>query len=128
MLESFYILLNILFSACFARYQEKMSELKETPELVKQMKQFEDLAEELTKYTGKNITEPMDFFLLYHTLATQQSLGLSLPEWTRDMFPNGRLYDAAIFYYKLSSYNELNRLNGGKFESKAHKSYKLSNY
>lgn len=73
--------------------------------------------EKLSKYVGKNITSIFDLFILYHTLGVQASMNLSLPEWSHNIFPRGKLYDATILQYKLYNYNnELIRLNGGKFK------------
>lgn len=125
----FYIILSLSLFICFARYRQEFSEVKQSPEVLAQTKQFENLKEYLRKYTGKNMTDMMDLFTLYHTLYTEKSLGLPLPEWTRSVFPRGRLYDAAVFQYKLYSYNDkLNRLNGGKLKSEAYESYELTNY
>lgn len=91
--------------------------------------QFDDFNEKMTKYTGKNITGLMDLFILYQNLYTEYYLSLPLPKWTREIFPYGRLYDAAISQYNMFSYNnELTKLNGGKFKLKAYKSFEFSNY
>lgn len=98
-----------------------LSKIQQTPEALAEIEQFDDLREKLTWYTGKNITNLTDLFLLYQTLNTEHWLNLILPEWTQDIFPHGRLFDALILYYKLQSYNdELTRLNGGKLKSKAY--------
>ncbi|KAL0124484.1 hypothetical protein PUN28_006376 [Cardiocondyla obscurior] len=38
---------------------------------------------------------------------------LPLPEWTRDIFPNGKLLNATLLFFELFSYEKLNNLNGG---------------
>lgn len=77
---------------------------------------FADLKKQLSIYTGKNITSLYDLLLIFSTLSTESALGLRLPEWTRSIFPNGKLLDAFILQLDLFSYGSLNKLNGGMFE------------
>ena len=52
---------------------------------------------------------------LYHLFVAQTAMNLTLPEWTKKYFPQGKLLDGTIMEYELFSYNEkLKRLNGGK--------------
>lgn len=44
----------------------------------------------------------------------QVDAGLQLPDWTRNIFPDGKLKEAALMEYIITSYNdELKRLTGG---------------
>ncbi|KAI4503664.1 hypothetical protein M0802_001067 [Mischocyttarus mexicanus] len=90
------------------------NKLQESPEFKKENAQYDDLKAELTKYTGKNISTPIDISYLYHTLTSESFLGLPLPGWTKPFYPHGRLYNATLFSYKSYSYNKpLRRLYGG---------------
>ncbi|XP_032676117.1 venom acid phosphatase Acph-1-like [Odontomachus brunneus] len=105
---------GLLFPYNCPTYQQKLLKVSQTPKAIAEEKQFDDLKEEMTKYTGKNITSLTGLFGLYHTLYTEYYLGLPLPEWTQKVFPYGRLYDASILQYNMLSYNdELTKLNGG---------------
>ncbi|EFN86267.1 Testicular acid phosphatase-like protein [Harpegnathos saltator] len=115
---------GLLGSLVCPTYQEKLTEIRKTPEVIEQAAQFDDVKERLIKYTGFNITNVLHFFTIYHTLYTQHYLNLSLPEWTQNFFPNGSLLDATIFVYNLLSYNEeLTKLNGGKFRNQQHTNF-----
>lgn len=72
---------------------------------------------DLSKPVGRNITSLYDLFVLYNILLMQSSMNVTLPDWSRDIFPYGELYDASLFQYKLYNYNdELIKLSGGKFK------------
>lgn len=72
--------------------------------------------ETMTQQTGKNMTNIHDLFLLYQTFATEVSLGLQLPNWTADVFPDGKLLDAALLQYDIFNYNnKLLQYSAGKF-------------
>ncbi|XP_012261649.2 venom acid phosphatase Acph-1-like [Athalia rosae] len=82
-------------------YRERLSEL-------------EDLSKCLEKATGKEYKTILDMALLYIYLSQEAASGRKLPEWTKGIFPNGRLLDAATFYFDIQTRNdELRRLSGG---------------
>lgn len=69
---------------------------------------------QLTEWTGKNISTPWDMYYIYHTLMAESSLGLTLPEWSHAIFPNGELLNATIFSYNIANSTPLlKRLYGG---------------
>jgi len=82
-------------------------------------KKYDDLLKMTSYYTGLNITDFLGLYALYRTLAAETAMGLSLPEWTRDIFPNGKLTDAVITYYSLLDDDDrLTNLNSGMFKQK----------
>ncbi|XP_018403581.1 PREDICTED: uncharacterized protein LOC108780391 [Cyphomyrmex costatus] len=84
------------------------------PKTQKQMSQFTNLMNELTKLTGKKIEKPIDFYYLYHTFMSESFLNLTLPKWAYDYFPDGPLFDAIIAAYNISnSTPTLKRLYAG---------------
>lgn len=110
---------------CFDfRYLKKLESVQSLPEVVKDVEMFKPLMQALSHYTGKNITNTNQMYYLYHDLMAEKSMNLSLPKWTRSLFPYGSLWEATILEYDIVSYNdELKRLNGGK----NNKSYQLPN-
>jgi len=85
----------------------------------KKTEEFDDLIKMTSKSTGLNITDFIGITLLYGTLEAESAMGLSLPEWTRDIFPYGNLTDALITYYSLLSEDDrLTNLNSGMFIQK----------
>jgi len=71
-----------------------------------------------SKYTGLNITDFIGIALLYGTLEAESAMGLSLPEWTQDIFPNGKLTDAMVSSSSILGYDQLTNLNAGMFKQK----------
>lgn len=103
---------NIQFPDC--RYLEEYDKVLELSEYKKEFAEFEDLAIELTKSTGKNITTTLNMANLYHSLMAVYSMNLPLPAWTKSIFPYGRLHNATLFAYKTSNYNKsLRKIYGG---------------
>lgn len=77
---------------------------------------YADLMDHLTNVTGKDIRKPLDLYYMYHTLMSEYSLDLPLPDWAYEIFPQGKLLDAAIASYKIANYNtRLRRLYGGPY-------------
>ncbi|XP_033302567.1 venom acid phosphatase Acph-1-like isoform X1 [Bombus vosnesenskii] len=77
---------------------------------------YSKLMRQLTEWTGKNISTPWDMYYIYHTLMAESSLGLTLPEWSHAIFPNGELLNATIFSYNIANSTPLlKRLYGGPF-------------
>ncbi|XP_014611315.1 PREDICTED: venom acid phosphatase Acph-1-like [Polistes canadensis] len=105
---------NLFLADECPRYLDEYNKVLESSEFKKESERYKDLAIELTKYTGHNISTPLHFTHLYETLMIQYYTGLSLPAWTKPFFPNGRLYDAALFGIKIGNYNKsLRKLYGG---------------
>lgn len=91
-----------------------MLKVLQLDDVLAEIESYKTFMQNLTKLTGKEIISPYDMYNLHMGLTAQAFMNLTLPEWTNDMFPNGRLKDAIEFYYRLVSYNEkLRRLNGG---------------
>ncbi|XP_015180247.1 PREDICTED: venom acid phosphatase Acph-1-like [Polistes dominula] len=96
------------------RYLDEYNKVLESADFKRDIEPYEDLISELTKYTGKNISTPLDISYLYHTLMAEYSMGLPLPAWTKPLFPYGRLYNATIVAYKAANYNKsLRKIYGG---------------
>lgn len=91
--------------------------MRRSSEVIKKIAEFDDLMKKVSNYTNRDIKFE-DLINLYVTLYVQLYMELNLPKWTQDIFPNGKLFDAAVFYFKLLSYKQLNNLNGGMFKLK----------
>ncbi|XP_054016298.1 venom acid phosphatase Acph-1-like [Hylaeus anthracinus] len=77
---------------------------------------YSGLMRQLTEWTGKNITTPLNMYYLYHTLMAERSLGLALPKWTEGIFPYGRLWNATVFAYDIANSTPLlRRLYSGPY-------------
>lgn len=105
---------NLFLGDDCPRYLDEYNKLLESSEYKKEIEQYIDFMNELTKYTGKNISTPLDIYYIYHTLMAEYSMGLPLPAWTKPLFPNGRLYNGILFAYKVANYNKsMRRIYGG---------------
>ncbi|GLV41158.1 uncharacterized protein CBL_04682 [Carabus blaptoides fortunei] len=59
----------------------------------------------VNQHTGLNATRPVDLMLIYFALATQESLGLRLPEWSSMVYPYA-LTEMAVMEYNLRTFND----------------------
>lgn len=83
--------------------------------VIKEVEQFRLFMNNLTELTGKNINTTYTMWNLYHTFVSETSMGLTIPKWAEEIFPNGKLFDAAVIEYRHANYNKkLRRLYGGK--------------
>ncbi|XP_017758689.1 PREDICTED: venom acid phosphatase Acph-1-like [Eufriesea mexicana] len=88
----------------------------QSPEGKHELAKYNKLMEELTVWTGKNISTPWDLYNLYHTLMAEYSLGYNLPNWTKNIFPYGELWNATVFSYDIANSTPLlKRLYGGPY-------------
>ncbi|XP_076762931.1 venom acid phosphatase [Xylocopa sonorina] len=88
----------------------------QSPEGKQQLSKYNNLMQQLTRWTGKNISTPWDLYYVYHTLMAEQSLGLTLPAWAKNIFPYGELWNATVFSYNIASSTPLLRkLYGGPY-------------
>lgn len=96
------------------RYIDELERVKSLPEVVSMVDEYRPLMSYLTNHTGELINDTDDMWILYHNLVSEQAVGLELPEWTQEVFPDGELRDATILEYDIFSYNDLlKRINGG---------------
>lgn len=96
------------------RYIKEYQRVLKTPEVIQKMNEFSEMNSNLTKWSGKNISTPLDMYSLYNVLMAEWMMNLPLPEWTHSVFPDGQLKDGIIYSYEVSNSNtKLKRLFGG---------------
>lgn len=81
-----------------AMYAEQLAEKNSDPK-------FNEVFENLSKYTNQTVRSVLDVDYLYSTLATEQEAGLKLPEWTKNLFPH-KMRLPFMLSLALLSYNE----------------------
>ncbi|XP_026673949.1 venom acid phosphatase Acph-1-like [Ceratina calcarata] len=95
-------------------YAVEYQRVLQSPEGRAGISKYSTLMKNLTNWTGKNITTPLDMYYLYHTLMAEYSMGYTLPHWTKDIFPKGELFDGTVFSYDIANSTPLlKRLYGG---------------
>ncbi|XP_039448381.1 prostatic acid phosphatase [Culex pipiens pallens] len=100
------------------RYHEAANAVLESGEIRQLMVDNLELFDNLTRITGMDIRTPDDVQSLYATLRAESEFGLTLPEWTRDYYPE-KLLPLTKLSYVLNVYNdELKKLKGGPFLKK----------
>ncbi|XP_001605452.1 venom acid phosphatase Acph-1 [Nasonia vitripennis] len=96
-------------------YLEERKKTESLPEIQAKIESIQGFLKNLTELTGKNFTIPNDIYNLYHILIAESYMGLAIPQWTRGIFPHGKLLDGINLEYEMFSYSEAQRrLNGGK--------------
>ncbi|XP_076394727.1 venom acid phosphatase Acph-1 isoform X2 [Megachile rotundata] len=104
-----------IYGGIFCKGFKKMvSNVEQTDEGVKRyIKENKDIYEYLSQHTGANITQDK-VFNLRQILFAQRDIGLELPEWTKPVFPDGKLDElAASDIIIRSRTTKLKQLTGG---------------
>ncbi|KAJ8664800.1 hypothetical protein QAD02_006462, partial [Eretmocerus hayati] len=106
---------NFMSARHCPRYDSEYDRVSEMPEVKSEVDKVKNVMEYLSNYTGKNVSHPSNMLSLYHLLDAESSSNQKLPEWTKEVFPNGPLVHGATLAYRIKSYSTLQRkLNGGK--------------
>ncbi|KAK0182663.1 hypothetical protein PV327_000776 [Microctonus hyperodae] len=95
-------------------YNEELKRVENSDEVIAQVRKFGSLMENLTQWTGTRISSSSHVLNLYNTLMAEFSMGLKLPEWTKNIFPTGPLLDVTILRLIILNYNtKLRKLFNG---------------
>ncbi|XP_076687426.1 venom acid phosphatase [Andrena cerasifolii] len=97
-------------------YLAEYDRVLQSPQGQKELSKYSNFMQQLTEWTGKNISTPWDMFYVYHTLMAEYSLGLTLPDWAYKVFPRGELWNATVFAYDIATSTPLlRRLYAGPY-------------
>ncbi|KAJ8682011.1 hypothetical protein QAD02_017803 [Eretmocerus hayati] len=106
----------LLFPRYCPRFFKELEKAKSSPEYQKLLEPFRDLMEYLEFFTGKEIKESFDMFLLYHSLKAMHSMNETLPQWAENYFPNGLLLNGTFLEYHAMKFNDwMRKINGGTY-------------
>ncbi|XP_020281945.1 lysosomal acid phosphatase-like isoform X2 [Pseudomyrmex gracilis] len=104
--------LMLIWNTC-PKYTQLRSSVHDLPEIRKVEDNNKELFRELTNFTGIPIATIEDVGSLYSTLTAEDHMGLMLPEWTKNYYPN-KLEPLMLYDLQLNTYNdEFRRLKGG---------------
>ncbi|KAH0568807.1 hypothetical protein KQX54_021501 [Cotesia glomerata] len=105
---------SLLVPILCPRYIAELNRVIELPEMKEEIEKFRSLMQNLTVITGKNLSTPFDFLLLYNVLMAESSMRLPLDKWATDIFPHGLLLNGTVLDYEMKNSNDdLKRLRGG---------------
>jgi len=102
----------------FNRYLASLEVVLKSPKGLEELTKFTDLLKYTSYYTKSGITSFIDLYNLYRTLEAQLATGFSLPEWTRSIYPYGKLTTAMTTFFALLDDDLLTPLNSGMFIQK----------
>lgn len=109
--------LLLVRTACPAYYKE-LESVKNGSEYQQILVDNKELFEQLTNLTGITISNPDDVMSLHGTLKAEDGLGLELPAWTQEYFPD-KIEPLTLYsYLPLVGNDLLRRLKGGPFVKK----------
>ena len=106
---------NNMYGAVFCKsYKQLSSAIQATdPDIKRYIEKNKDVYKYLSYYTGNNITQD-NVFKLRQILFAERDIGLELPEWTKSVFPNGKLDELAVSDIRIRTRTtKLKQLSGG---------------
>lgn len=68
----------------------------------------------VSKHSGRQVDKLTDMFSMYQVLHSEENMNMTLPKWTRSVYPDTIRYLAAQQCTLENSNPLLKRLNGGK--------------
>nr|XP_008190580.2 PREDICTED: venom acid phosphatase Acph-1 [Tribolium castaneum] len=96
-----------------ANYHLELDRVLKLPEIRKKFEENDELFRELSEKTGKSVKNFDDVQDIYNTLKAEDDFNLTLPDWTKDYYPE-RLTPPTAFSFVLNTYTDkLIRLKGG---------------
>lgn len=104
--------LLLIWNTC-PRYTKLRRMVMENVQVEKVQEDNALLYEKLTNITGMPIASPDDVGSLYSTLRAEEEMNLTLPEWTKDYYPD-KMVPLTLYEFELNGYNRtFKRLKGG---------------
>ncbi|XP_068907895.1 venom acid phosphatase Acph-1-like [Tenebrio molitor] len=103
----------IFWGTACSDFQKLYSELVQSPKVVRELEQHAKILEYISEHSGVQVRSYVDLFFLYVCLETEHQYGLTLPEWTKKVFPQPLQEFAIKSYGLLTSTTELRRFTSG---------------
>ncbi|KAJ8917131.1 hypothetical protein NQ315_012621 [Exocentrus adspersus] len=83
------------------------------------LKEHKALMEYVQENSGKPMNKLLDVFSIYQTLTAERTMNLTLPEWSKSVYPHG-ITEVAAKQCEIENSNAvLKRLNGGECRKRA---------
>ncbi|KAK3925787.1 Prostatic acid phosphatase [Frankliniella fusca] len=96
-----------------ARYDELRAEVLQSPPVRALLQDQGGLLSWLSEQTGMKIADPDDVQSLYSTLKAEEGYNLTLPEWTREVYPHALEHLTAVSFEINALTREMQRIKGG---------------
>ncbi|XP_019698349.1 venom acid phosphatase Acph-1 isoform X2 [Harpegnathos saltator] len=104
--------LMLVWNTC-PKYTQLRNSVNDLPEVQTVYENNKVLFEELTNFTGMPIANADDVSSFYATLVAEKAMNLTLPEWTKDYYPD-KLIPLTLYSMQFNTYNnEFRKLKGG---------------
>ncbi|CAG9834279.1 unnamed protein product [Diabrotica balteata] len=104
---------TVVGQAYCPKYKKLYSDLLSSKDFTDFMEERKDLFNYLTEHAGENVTTLGDVTFLHDTLFIENYINLTIPEWTKKVFPHKTLPLLTKVYVLDTSTTELARLKSG---------------
>lgn len=100
------------------RYMKELDQALQSDETLAFLKTHRQTLQYISNHTGKPMNKLGDVFQIYQTLTAERTMNLTLPEWTKKVYPEKVTIIAAKQCELENSNHILKRLNGGRMLAK----------
>ncbi|CAG9766715.1 unnamed protein product [Ceutorhynchus assimilis] len=95
-------------------YMKELEEVLQSDDVLAYIKSKRETFHYIANHTGKPINKLSDIFQIYQTLTAEKTLNLTLPEWTKKVYPEEITKIAAKQCEMENANDVLKKLNGGR--------------
>ncbi|KAJ8951021.1 hypothetical protein NQ318_006406 [Aromia moschata] len=104
---------KVLLGTLCPYYKILYNQTMATPKLQEQFRQHKNTFSYISKNTGLNVTTFLDVYNLYFGLATEEEWGLTLPNWTKSVWPTRITQLAIQEYHSATATTDLKKMASG---------------
>ena len=112
---SIYVFQILAMKKYCPRYNEELQRFEKSPEMQEYNKNHAELYEYVSTHSGARIRNPDDIERVYNSLFIEELYNLTLPDWTKKVYPDQMKPVAAFSFTTLCKTHLLKRLKVGKF-------------
>lgn len=100
------------------KYEKALADVYMSDRISKVDEENAELYSYLTGYTGDNITNLLSVETLYNTLQIEEMNNLTLPTWTKEVYPHRMKDNAALSLAVFTETDFMKRIKGGTYLKK----------
>ncbi|XP_073992427.1 venom acid phosphatase Acph-1 [Rhodnius prolixus] len=95
------------------RFSEALNEVLNEEDVKKKIDEQQEIYKYLSEHAGVEVKDPWGVEDIYSTLKAEEEFNLTLPEWTKEVYPD-KLRDITAWSFQLNVWNkELKKIKGG---------------